>query len=302
VVFEIGEVISGEVSHPVRETGYDEYSIMFHNVWGYTIKVNPLSARADLAMEIYREYMPDIIGFQEVSNPHYEQATVVFNGLKQLGYQEIRFLRFGYGNPIYFNSRKLYPVECGYQRARRGDKNNIWAVFADRDSDKPVFALINSHFAADSNAERNHELGNQYRADDARSLVKTVGMIHQHFPGIPVITGGDYNSGGDSEAIKVLYENGLVNVRELIPDATPVSPFRAPKYIAEEDRYEYCRKPELPHAKHCIDYAMTYGPTKDTVTFKEYRILTDSISYLTSDHKPHVLYVSMPAWEEPTEG
>ena len=301
MVFEIGEVISGEVSHPVRETGYDEYSIMFHNVWGYTIKVNPLSARADLAMEIYREYMPDIIGFQEVSNPHYEQATVVFNGLKQLGYQEIRFLRFGYGNPIYFNSRKLYPVECGYQRARRGDKNNIWAVFADRDSDKPVFALINSHFAADSNAERNHELGNQYRADDARSLVKTVGMIHQHFPGIPVITGGDYNSGGDSEAIKVLYENGLVNVRELIPDATPVSPFRAPKYIEEEDRYAYCRKPELPHAKHCIDYAMTYGPTKDTVELRDYRVLTDNISYLTSDHKPHILYAAIPEWQEPEE-
>jgi endonuclease/exonuclease/phosphatase family metal-dependent hydrolase len=252
-------------------------------------------------MEVYREYMPDIIGFQEVSNPHYAQATVVFEGLKKLGYQEIRFRRFGYGNPIYFNARKVYPIECGYQRARRGDKNNIWAVFADLDSDKPVFALINSHFAADSNAERNHELGNQYRADDARSLVKTIGMIQQHFPGIPVITGGDYNSGGDSEAIKVLYEGGLVNIRELVPNATPVSPFTAPKYIEEEDRYEYCPAPQLPLAKWCIDYAMVYGPTKDSVTFRDYRILTDSVSFLTSDHKPHIVYASIPAWEEPDE-
>ena len=301
VRLELGTCLTGEVTHPVRLTKDDEYSFLFHNIWGYTIAWNPLSNRGDLAMEIYREYMPDIIGFQEVSNPHYEQAANVFAGLKQLGYSEIRFRRFGYGNPIYFNSRKIYPIECGYQRARRGDKNNIWAVFADVDSDKPTFAVVNSHFAADSNANRDHELGNQYRADDARSMLKAVRMIQQHFPGIPVITGGDYNSGMSSEAIRVLLEGDMVNVRDLIPQATPVSPFLAPQYIAEENRYQYCHQPDFRPWEQCIDYVMTYGPTKNTVDFHDYRVLTDDISFLTSDHKPHILYASIPAWEEPEE-
>ena len=292
----IGTVLSGPVSHPAVRAKNDEYSFLFHNVWGYTIKWNPLSNRAELAKEIYRSYMPDIIGMQEVSGPHYEQAADLFAMLKKLGYEEIRFRHFGYGNPIYFNSRKVYPIECGYQSARiGGDKNHTWAVFNSCTENRTVFAVINSHFCADCNSDDGTPArGNVFRVADAAQLVKTVEMIQQRYPGLPVITGGDYNAFPNSDPIQTLFDGKMVWVRDLLPQAEPVSPYLCPKYIAEEDRYAYRADLKYPPAEHSIDYVMTYGPTKDSVEFRDYRVLTDLLSFLASDHNPHVLYAAFP--------
>ncbi|MBO5755763.1 MAG: hypothetical protein J6R89_06885 [Clostridia bacterium] len=298
VLFEEGECMTGEVIYPVVETPLGQYSFMFHNVWGYTIKWNPLCNRGDLMLEIYRQYMPDIIGMQEVSNPHYEQAHFVFEGLEKLGYEEIRFRRYGYGNPIYFNTRKLYPIECGYQNARiGGDKNHTWAIFCDRLTNRPVFAVVNSHFCADSNAKQDPVLGNEYRTADAVQMVKTVEMIQARYPGLPVITGGDYNSATGSDPINALMEGKMVNVRDLAEKVTPISPYDAPKYLAEEDRYEYRPEPRRTPAQYSIDHIMTYGPTKDSITFHEYKVMIDRLSFLASDHNPHVLYASFAPWD-----
>lgn len=289
-----GTEISGKVSNPpVIPEEYD-LCILYHNILGY-LPWYPAHNRAEMGLEIYKEYMPDVIGLQEVSNFYHRDTIATINALEELGYKEIRFPRYGYGNPIYYNAKKLMLLECGYKTARPGDKGTTWSVFEIKRSGGKTFAVLNSHFAANSNANNDPQLGDQYRADDAKIVVEVVEMTKQRYPGIPVFTGGDYNSLLGSEAIRVVTEGGLVNVRDVLTDKTYCD-FCAyngyPKYFEEEKRYRY-EEFHLREAAGNIDFAML-GGDQSGVKVIDYVLLKDRISCTVSDHLPHLLHVSLP--------
>ena len=112
-------------------------------------------------------------------------------------------------------------LECGYKTARPGDKGTTWSVFEIKRSGGKTFAVMNSHFAADSNAP-NHDpvMGNVYRTEDAKTLVQVVEMTKQRYPGIPIFTGGDYNAALGSDPINAAQAGGLVCIRDTLQDHT----------------------------------------------------------------------------------
>ncbi len=296
VVWADGDEISGKVTNaPVIPEDYD-VSILYHNILGY-LPWYPALNRADMGIELYREYMPDVIGLQEVSNFYYTDTQAAIKALEEMGYKEIRFPRYGYGNPIYYNAQKLMLMECGYKTARPGDKGTTWGVFEIKRSGGKTFAVLNSHFAADSNApNKDHEIGNEYRAADAQIAVDVVEMTKQRYPGIPVFAGGDYNSTLGSKAIDVIHGNGLANVRDLVKDRSRCD-FCAyngyPKYFEEEKRYRY-ENFHLREAEVNIDFALL-GGCAEGAEILDYAILKDRISCTVSDHLPHLFFAKIPA-------
>lgn len=207
---------------PLIPESYD-VCILYHNILGY-LPWYPVCNRAKMGLELYREYMPDVIGLQEVSHFYHNDSIETIRAMEEMGYQEIRFPRYGYGNPIYYNANRLMLLECGYKTARPGDKGTTWSVFEIKRSGGKTFAVMNSHFAADSNANRDPVLGNQYRAEDAKILVQVVEMTKQRYPGIPIFTGGDYNSDIHSDPLKAALDGGLICIRDVAKDHTcPIS-------------------------------------------------------------------------------
>ena len=290
-----GDEWTGSVSNaPVIPAEYD-LCLLYHNILGY-LPWYPALNRAEMGLEIYREYMPDIIGLQEVSKFYYADTIKTVRELESLGYEEIRFPRYGYGNPIYYNAEKLMLLECGYKTARPGDKGTTWSVFEIKRSGGKTFAVMNSHFAADSNAP-NHDpvMGNVYRTEDAKTLVQVVEMTKQRYPGIPIFTGGDYNAALGSDPINAAQAGGLVCIRDTLQDHTYCD-FCAyngyPGYDKDANRYHYEAFHLRPTA-HNIDFVMLAG-AQAGVQIQDYVILKDRISCTVSDHLPHLCHITLP--------
>lgn len=289
-----GDAWTGKISHmPTKPEGYN-LTILYHNILGY-LPWYPALNRAAMGVELYREYMPDIIGQQEVSKFYYHDSIDAVNALLEMGYEEIRFPRMGYGNPIYYNAEKLELLECGYKTVRRGDKGTTWAVLRFKKSGGRIFGVLNSHFAADSNANRDPVLGNEYRTQDAKAAVSVVKMIEQRYPGIPVFTGGDYNAAQGSDPINAIAEGGLTFIRDCLEDQSHCD-FHAwngyPVYDEEKKRYRY-EEFHRKGPKGNIDFVTLGGDLNGTKVL-DYRILNDRISCTVSDHLPHLCFLYVP--------
>ncbi len=282
---ESGAVFTGDDQSPtdIEKTG--DMRILYHNVVGYTTDTCPVYDRADMMLAVYQTYLPEMICWQEASAKHRDDAESkdLMAWLKE-NYTEICFKsQGGLGNPIFYRKDAgLELLDSGYSRARSGDKGSTWAVF--KRADGTIFGVTNSHFAANSNANNDPELGDQYRTQDAENLVAAIEGIRETYGSITIISGGDYNSTPSKAAYFRLTGAGLKSVRNLAATSTPFSAHHAyPTYDATSKLYTmlYSLTASVSNA---IDHIMHSG---ETVTIHSYTILSDPFSLTTSDHAPH---------------
>ncbi len=266
-----------------------DLSFMFHNVLGYVDKY-PAANRPDMALQIYLEYAPDIIGMQECGESYYRSyAKTLFSGLTAAGYREIVFKsQGGTGNPIFYNSSKLTLVESGYSRARSGDKGTTWAVFTDKSG--KMLAVTNSHFAANSNAGGSAEKGNEYRVADAQNLLSVVSKIKEKYPNVPIINGGDFNASMSADPGKTLKNGGLVHATEIAAKSADYSAWIGYPVYDDEKEYYLPRGFVWANIAGALDHVMLGGDTSG-INVLEYAVLKDRISCVVSDHLPQLLYV-----------
>lgn len=259
--------------------------VMYHNTWGYLNAdgSNPMANRADLALTVYRRYSPDILCMEEAGSNWEKSAQALRDWLAE-GYGEIRDTKQnGVGNPIYYNKETVELLESGYSRSRSGDKGTAWGVFREKTTGK-LFAVTNSHFAADTNAGGNSSLGNTYRTEDAGIVVAVSAQILAGYGEIPIISGGDFNCMAGSDPYNVLTEGKFVNLRGLAAESSDRSPYHG-SFSYNREMGIYPLQSQLPYgAEYAIDHIMTRGAA---ATFHCYGVVSDPIALTSSDHAPH---------------
>ena len=285
-----GESFTGNAaSNTLDNSG--NLTVMYHNVLGYQSEY-VVANRADMALQIYMEYAPDVIGFEEFGGKYRAGAQTLLDGLAAAGYGEICYKNEGgTGNPIFYNKNTLDLVESGYLASRTGDKGTTWAVLEHKATQKK-FAVTNSHFAANSNANNDEILANEYRKQDAATAVTVVENIKSKYADILIFTGGDFNSTPDSEPYKVLTDGGLTNVRESVAKSTDFGANNGyPKYNKDYGYYELGNfKSNV--SEWAIDHIMVSGDMTG-VSLLEYGLATDRVSCSLSDHLPQLLAVKL---------
>ena len=260
--------------------------VMYHNILGYQMSDYPVGSRSKLDLQVYRELMPDILGLQEASKAWRESSKELLNGLADMGYTEVCFSsEGGTGNPIFYRKNVLELKASGYKRARSGDKGTTWCVFEAKETGK-LFAVTNSHFAANSNANNDPVLGNEYRVQDANTLISVVNDILKEYGTIPVINGGDYNTTQSSDAYKALIDGGFQSVRGLADHVSSYSAyFGHPIYNPGKDDYDLGVY-NYRAVSSAIDHIMLAGAISE-MQANRYVILKDRVSCTLSDHLPH---------------
>lgn len=273
-----------------------DFRILYHNVWGYLNASgdNPVANRAELALALYQEYLPDVLCLQEAGPAYRAEAQSLFGWLAT-GYGEVCYAdQGGSGNPIFYNRTTFELVESGYAKSRNGDKGTTWAVLRCLENGR-LIAVTNSHFAANTNAGEDPVLGNQYRVQDAQTVVDSRAAIAQKYGDIPVFSGGDFNCAPGSDPYRVLTGAGYTNVRQLAATASDLSPYNSSftdLYDPELGVYELNSLHSAPgSSQHAIDHIMVYG-TPEGVSLDNYNVVTNRVACTASDHLPHFLDVS----------
>jgi endonuclease/exonuclease/phosphatase family metal-dependent hydrolase len=296
VTLKSGEERSGTDLAPIDKLNTrGDVRILYHNVWGYLNAdgSNPVSMRADIAIPIYEEIAPEILCFEEAGNAFRTSARPLFKWLKAKGYSEICFSgEGGEGNPIFYRKELLDLIDSGYAKSRNGDKGTTWAVFRLKSDATKTFAVTNSHFAANTNAGGDAELGNTYRVQDAKAALEAVNGILTKFPSIPVFVGGDFNTGPSGDPYRTLLNGGLVNVLTLTENKSNVRPYHGSyKYDSDFDLYEPTSGAAAGTAGDSIDHIMTIA--NGAAILQQY-VLNDPLSATVSDHCPHFADVVLP--------
>ena len=292
---------SGELDHdPTVTSPYDilntrgDVRILYHNIWGYLNAdgSNPVSMRADIAIPIYESIAPEVLCFEEAGSSYRTSAKNLFKWLKTTGYAEICFSNEGgTGNPIFYRKDLLELVNSGYEKARSGDKGTTWAVFRLKASGK-TFAVTNSHFAANTNAGGDAELGNTYRIADAKTAVSVMESILTKYPNIPVFVGGDFNTNSTGQPYHVLTGAGLTNVLKLTDNKDTAMPYHGSyPYDKDFDLYDPVAGAAAGTSGGSIDHIMT---APNGATILQYRVMSDMLSATVSDHCPHFVDVNLP--------
>ena len=266
--------------------------IMYHNVWGYLNAdgSNPMANRSDIAISVYERYAPDILCMQE-AGPYYRNNSTAMVAWLAENYTEICYSsQGGSGNPIFYRNETLELVESGYEKSRNGDKGTTWAVFRERATGS-LFAVTNSHFAANTNAGDDPTLGNTYRMQDAQTVVNVCTDIVSKYGSITVFSGGDFNCMIGNDPYAILTTNGYRNIRDETASADAKSPYHG-SYAYNEELEIYPLQSRLPYdSSLAIDHIMTTG---SAATVHCYNVLDDRLALTTSDHAPHFIDITLP--------
>lgn len=292
----------GELDHgPTVISPYDilntrgDVRILYHNIWGYLNAdgSNPVSMRADIAIPIYEAIAPEIICFEEAGSSYRTSAKSLFKWLKAEGYTEICFSNEGgTGNPIFYRKDLLELVDSGYAKARSGDKGTTWAVFRLKSDTTKTFAVTNSHFAANTNAGGDADLGNTYRIADAKTAVSVMESILTKYPNIPVFVGGDFNTNPTGQPYHVLTGAGLTNVLKLTDSKDTAKPYHGSyPYDKDFDLYDPVAGAAAGTSGGSIDHIMT---VPNGAQILQYRVMSGKLSATISDHCPHFVDVDLP--------
>lgn len=283
-----GQKWEGQEAVEVSPSERGKVRVMYHNVLGYTPDPYPFGSRTTLALQIYQEYMPDVLGLQEAGGAWRNASATLLKGLSELGYEEVAFSRSGgNGNPIFYRSDVLTLKASGYESPSAGDKGTTWCVFEVKATGE-CFAFTNSHFAANSNANDDPKKGDEYRTTNAQKLVSIVGNIRNQYGDIPVISGGDFNSSPATEAYKKMIEGNMTSVRDL---AAYVSQHSARNGYPTFDRVKndyVLGMFKATSVSDAIDHVLLSGAVS-AVSVRRYVVLKDRISCTTSDHLPHYI-------------
>ena len=189
--------------------------VMSNNI----LSADQIETRAPLLVEIYLEYLPDIIGFQEFPP---EASTLIYQKLSEfygIADENIGTSATASRTPIFYR-KDLYRVieaETFYYDSRwpkTHTKTLAWAVLENKATGQR-FAVLNTHYAIVSDSYdtlgyygkqySNSVEGVQWRNDNSRQVLETLQMVREkHGAEIPVLFMGDLNCNVNSEALKMV--------------------------------------------------------------------------------------------------
>ncbi len=188
--------------------------IIVNNVWGGNESTAPLKLRMKQLVDVYRDYNPDVLGLQE-SNTTVESA--IRPAILALGYKEVPYTEKNQNihiyTPLFYNPETVDLIDSGFWRYNdeSGDTSKAvsWGVFEEKASGKKFIAGT-THFMWNS-PELGSVAANVARKVDATELAALMKELSNEYDA-PVIVGGDFNCNISSEPMKILLNEGFVDV------------------------------------------------------------------------------------------
>ena len=301
---------TGDASESLMTAPDGALRVMFYNLYGYDndsavtpekpnayngTRGGPIAIRHQMQLDMIASYSPDVICFQEyVSTSH----NVLTAKLADLGYTE---LDCGFvaqqvngstdsvnDTPIFYRSDRLTPVKAGYlcysatsatttQNCNNANTKSLtWGVFTEKTSGKSVI-VVSTHLMYNENGT-NHDAARQANVVE---LMNQIDTITAQYPNIPIILGGDLNSGYTSAPFNDIVSDGFTwmnNAQGANTDTLGMKGFAT--YSFTDHLYTVCPNP--PATGYGIDHAFYSG----NVSIINYLTLTDRASLLASDHCP----------------
>lgn len=285
IALEKGQKWEGNTCTPANIKNDSDLRIMYHNVFSYSGQ--PSANRYKLAAQMYKTYMPDVIGFQEAASASF---GVVEDTLSSIGYDHRKDTRGS--NAVWYNTNTVELLAWGTDKGASGGYQQVWCIFKLKETGK-VFGFINCHYIADSMTTT----GGTDRTKDAQAMIRMANTILNHEKGgadLTVFAGGDLNSTPTTEAYQTLIRNGdFTNVRGLATVCTELQPYHwGFDYIESEGVFV------LPAANttkntgtNAIDHVFLAG-NKLGANVDEYAVISSPIPSVISDHSPHFLDIS----------
>lgn len=222
-------------------------------------------ARANTAVSVIKQFSPDVVGLQEMSDSYHATVTALFGDEYEIvdATNEAGETNF---SPLAYNTARVKLKKHGTRIFSAGDNAKLrlasWAVFSDRESGKR-FAVVNTHWDLAENSAN--------QMTQAAEMAELVNWLKEKYE-CPVISTGDYNA-RESEAPYQLF-------------AESAALFEASRTARRVGRIgnttHLLGKPPLADSTRAIDHIFGTG---DAV-FLYYNLLVDQSILSASDHCP----------------
>ncbi|CAG7614646.1 endonuclease/exonuclease/phosphatase family protein [Paenibacillus allorhizosphaerae] len=188
-----------------------KFRIMTSNIWGNCGDM-AIANRDDNLAVVFKQYMPDVLGLQEVSPKARREPVPLFELLGSYYAEvdvEISPLSNNY-TPLLYAKQRLTVLDSGFHRfSGLNDSNSksvTWAVFECKRSGRR-FAVCNVHFYWKSD-----EAGEEARRSNSRELIGVAEALQQQWP-VPVWCIGDFNCRSSSAPVQLLFDNGFADAQ-----------------------------------------------------------------------------------------
>lgn len=248
------------------------------NVWNH----NPSGYRNGLIRKIVKDVNADVCAFQEFGPNSTRMGDPALDVLMLDEYAEVcPELRDVSYTALFYKKEKFDLIDSGHLLYDGlndcNSKSVIWAVLEDKES-KKRFAAMSTHFWWQFESEKDNEQRLQ-NAAQLEGLCKEVIAKYK----CPVIVGGDFNNGKDSEQgdepYQKMLKKGFRDIR-LTADKTTDS-YTHHDYPQEKEDGTWVTDAELVRT---LDQIFTYG--EYDIKALEFDVLTSQIALDSSDHCP----------------
>ncbi|MBP3396654.1 MAG: endonuclease/exonuclease/phosphatase family protein [Clostridia bacterium] len=311
---------SGDGAKHVKGTLQSDGDVrmLYHNIWGSAD--GDYTQRAGMLVELYAEYLPDIIGLQEFS-PH--MRTLMVPALQALGYAEVPVSRNEtfYGSesytrtPLFYRTETVELLEAGYnclavmnygkypellggfsasevRSAAVADRSKAvtWGIFRTKQGGK-LFLAGSTHLWWMDGAV--HDIARTVQMQEMRNLVTEAAAGFLSAKGLsgtmPIYIGGDFNtrtirdsyhSMGRETPFDAIHTYLPVNARP--KDCTT---HEYPTYNADTGLWEQAGQPWESY-NYALDYIFANREAKDTYTVLRLEMLYEEYAFAGSDHSP----------------
>lgn len=250
--------------------------IMTTNIWGDYFG-NPVAPRMEGIYSVYKNYSPDVIGFQEI--------TVSWNesGLFEKLAAEYNFVGTHILDTVSFVplavKKKYMLLANGFEYfADTADKTKAvtWAIVKD-DCNGKAFGVCNAHFWWMARNEEDFRI----REKNAAQTATLMQYLSKRFD-CPVFAFGDMNCGRDSAVFKTIYPSlSIKHLYDCTQNRDNISSHHGDPIIG--DGGVCVGKKTVDDHTHSLDHIIAYGKDFNVL---QYRVVEDKYVLDASDHSP----------------
>ena len=284
--------------------------VMFYNaLWqnrtgNYDYDDVPAAERNILQAEMIAQYMPDVLGLQEMdaSKRSNCQENDLGKLLSALGYVETIDPavenRIGINcTPLFYLPETTMLIDSAYYWYQAQDANAAgndqsskaltWGVFENLATGER-FIAISTHMCTRDAAVR------EKQAQEAVALISRLAEEYH----CPVFIGGDYNDIAGSPAYQALIDSGCVDVQQ---EASVSTDIKSSKNYPKYDSQLGMMRPNgdaVPGAQNSVDHVLLYRG--EDITLQVFGIVVDECTRSASDHLP--LFVDFIFSADPAAG
>jgi len=292
--------------------------LLFHNIWGSTD--DDYAQRAGMMVELYAEYLPDIIGLQEFAPKH---RALIVPALEALGYAEVpvssnnafysteKYTR----TPVFYRTETVELLEAGYnclavmdygkypellygfsavdvRNAAVGDRSKAvtWGIFRTK-ADGNVFLAASTHLWWMDGAV--HDIARVVQMQEMRNILTEAAESFLTKKGLdgtmPIYIGGDFNT----RIIRDSYHSmGRETPFDAIHTYLPknerpqdCTTHDYPVYNAETGLWEIDGQPWANY-DYALDYIFANREALYSYTVLRMEMLYEDYAFAASDHSP----------------